>query len=55
MKLILDVTNTEPLTGSLTNPETGTVVLVAGWMSLMSAITDLARRQPGEPANVPPR
>ena len=50
MKLILDLTTVEPVTGSLTNPETGAVAQITGWMSLMSAITDLA----GQPNLTPP-
>lgn len=47
MKLILDLSTMEPVTGSVANPDTGATRPVAGWMSLMSAISDLA----GQPSD----
>jgi hypothetical protein len=51
MKLVLDLTTVEPISGSLVNPETGAAMPIAGWMSLMSAISDLAREP--TPARIP--
>lgn len=51
MRLILDLNTVEPVTGSVADPETGASRPVAGWMSLMGAITDLAQESsPGDPA-----
>ncbi len=41
MKLILDLESVEPLTGSVADPVTGATRPVAGWMSLMSVISDM--------------